>query len=616
MRDPWELNSPTSDSYKELVGTEGQSHLPSLPTKRKNLTRLNGRMGQWYGSPGTADYRQNRFYFLSLTDVNDPSWSVFQILPLVQSLGTDKEFATFFQWTLGGKPMRQPTGRREELIKIKGRGAPIDMGVAKGFCWSSVDNKPNPSGISNKWLEKSNKQNALEQFEALHEFLNFYDETGKQKHLELVLHMPFEDLSYYVEPTGFSWSSSTDRSKFGFDYELSLKSYAYAGPKHIPHFDEAINDQNALAEVQQFAAESAAFKKEIESVGNSFVNYGSHWVNLTGGMIATTSSFLGVYSDSELLKMPSKIVATTHLALSKAISDLDQLSQATPFVDKNNAFSQLMREWRFSLHTAFDAATYTIAGVNNNTLGFPLSQDELDRARNEVESAAGYFIPESTTAFGDPGEGNEPGLIAPAYEEEPEAPVPIFEYTIKEGDSFESIALYQLGNSADWTIIAKLNGSTDSHGLWGNKPLTVGEKIWVPKEMLNLNVGTTADVDPFLTDFKIGSDGDFVLAGSEYNDVTLVTGPTCLKQDLAHSLITVKGNSRVFPNMGLTYEVGTPATIGNIAQIVFDVRETIKKDPRVASVTNTEIIDGGDRMVINSVATSVDHKTIEIAVPA
>ena len=96
----------------------------------------------------------------------------------------------------------------------------------------------------------------------------------------------------------------------------------------------------------------------------------------------------------------------------------------------------------------------------------------------------------------------------------------------------------------------------------------------------------------------------------------LVNGKNCLQQDLQQALTTVKGQSLIFPDMGLTYEVGTPGTVSNISQIVFDVQETINKDPRIAAVTNTELIDGGDNLVINSVATAVNHETIAVIVPA
>ena len=68
--------------------------------------------------------------------------------------------------------------------------------------------------------------------------------------------------------------------------------------------------------------------------------------------------------------------------------------------------------------------------------------------------------------------------------------------------------------------------------------------------------------------------------------------------------------------MGLTFGVGTPGTLNNISQIVFDIQTTMQQDPRVAFVKDTELIDGGDNLVINSVATAVNHETIAVIIPA
>ena len=608
MRAPW-TTPPSSDAYKELISKEPKSAFPALIPggPRSNLS---GRMGHHWGA-GTAPNNALRIYFLGM---NDPKGAnALQLLPHVQSIESSKQFATFFEWTFGGVPMHQTSGRKEEIFTLRGRGAPVAMGHGK---MTLASTQPLPMTVG--YLEKSKKSNGLEQFESLHEFLNYYDTAGKSTNMRMTLYMPWEGHAYHVEPQSFVWGSSTGDSKFGFTWELVVKAYSYDAPKKSLVFTPDTASQTALGAVMSVMANAAAIRNNLETGINAYGDYVSRWVSSIAGCVQIITSFTGIYTENELLKVPEKAVGLGRLVVNRATADLDKLAKSTPWVEKNSKFARSMRDIRAWSQETADTYTYAIAGMKRGstsykTLGKPLDDDEIKRWQEEVESPEGYFHEIPSVGHGEPGEGNEPG-ISPQNENQDGDDIPVTEYVVKEGDTLESISLLNLGDSANWVLLAALNGSTDGHGLWGNKPLTTGETILIPADVINLPVGT--NTNSFLSDFLIGEDGDFVLAGTETNDVLLVNGKNCLQQDLQQALTTVKGQSLIFPDMGLTYEVGTPGTVSNISQIVFDVQETINKDPRIAAVTNTELIDGGDNLVINSVATAVNHETIAVIVPA
>jgi len=207
--------------------------------------------------------------------------------------------------------------------------------------------------------------------------------------------------------------------------------------------------------------------------------------------------------------------------------------------------------------------------------------------------------------------GSMPGYVPPPDAETEPTEV----YVAKDGDTFQSIALEQLGSVDMWPVLMLLNGGTEADFLAGHKPLHMGAKVIVPTSNFSAALGSSPTDDPYLTDYLLADDGDLVAVNDEFNDVKIVTGPLCLKQGLQHRLSMRTGDSLVFPDNGLAFGAGDNISMETSVFISEDVKNQILSDPRIIEYKLLELIDVGHAIEVNSQATAISGASISLTVP-
>jgi hypothetical protein len=231
---------------------------------------------------------------------------------------------------------------------------------------------------------------------------------------------------------------------------------------------------------------------------------------------------------------------------------------------------------------------------------------EYKRGKIDIPYPGWQFAPDDVV-FGD----------NPPYDPQPVPPgPPVAVYVAKEGDTFQTIAKSQLGDVNAWPVLVALNGGTESDFLAAHKPIHVGAEVKVPNMMsTKATFGSSVTDDPYLTDYLMGADGDFVSLNADLDDVQVVTGPLCLKQGLTHRLTMQRGESLVYPKNGLAYGAGDTIAAETSVLVANDIRDQVKSDPRILGYKLLDLVDSGDGIEVNCKALVVSGASITLSVP-
>lgn len=172
-------------------------------------------------------------------------------------------------------------------------------------------------------------------------------------------------------------------------------------------------------------------------------------------------------------------------------------------------------------------------------------------------------------------------------------------YTVKGGDTLQSIAQDQMGDDTQWIYIASIND------IGSNDDLVVGEQIYIPIsiDQIASNKDTfiiTEDTfrDPYGADIKIDSSGNIILR--ESNDVAIITGLANVQQAVDLMLSTLKGSMIKQTAYGLLIQPGLAGTEQAISYIRMGIEAALIQDPRIEQVQNLQVrIDRSDTFYIS-----------------
>ena len=185
---------------------------------------------------------------------------------------------------------------------------------------------------------------------------------------------------------------------------------------------------------------------------------------------------------------------------------------------------------------------------------------------------------------------------------------------VKEGDTLETVALREMGNPDAWLTLAALNKMSAANMYKDGKPLSAGDVLLVPDP----GGGKAVSYDQehaYGVDLLLGSDGDLQLLNANADDVKLARGAIALQQGLTHRMLIKKGDSVVFPQMGLTHGPGDGSTFVRVADTIADVVDQTEADPRIKSCIIESAIDGGSTIIVRSVAIAHDGLETQITTP-
>lgn len=196
-------------------------------------------------------------------------------------------------------------------------------------------------------------------------------------------------------------------------------------------------------------------------------------------------------------------------------------------------------------------------------------------------------------------------------------------YTIRYGDTLQSIAQTQMGDVERWTEIMTYNSlrypyivSTDQEKLQDMEHLvTQGDQIIIPQEVnlmdtdvnkldrrdqnyvMDLTLGRDLDMtsDPKYYNRYGTSDEVLALSGNYQGDIRTVQGVENLKQAIHARLLTRRGSLLLHPNYGSDlHKLFGKADDATLRLIDIEVCRVVQTDTRVASCTLVEATIEGD----------------------
>ena len=520
------------------------------------------------------------------------------LLPLVSAFSCQRQPSIQFEHTLGreddftGNHVRIHDGFREQTFTLGGRTHSREL-------YDYLD------GVS---IDPNLHLRALEGWLKGYESLarnsasgaSTYGSAGDQG-VRLVFRASWEDISYLVEPVSFSWSRNAGSSKFSYEWQLTLRAYGKALSVDREFVDPAaaalgfqdrvfgaiqdLNRGRALVERKVVGPVDRAMRlaKSMVSVVDSIALYAEKYGDLVGAVQS----------------MPGTLFYTARRAVRAVESAID----ATPFVDMGEIWKDDDAEDHFSsvlrsLRDMQNAACISMMGTSDpkGIHKYETRIREIEKSEVPEDFFSGNInlgpLPNQRGDLGNPQTtpGGAYGSVVQG--------VGVITHVLLSGQTLEDLAMIYTGDPSNWPAIAALNGMKDPIFNGAGVPIVAGEELLVPsptgQSMASFDKGNLLG-----TDFYIGPDGDLALESTDAtDDVSYVSGPDCLSQDLSHKLVIKAGDSLVFPTLGLPNGPGDPFLAVTLATFTSAFRDLIVSDDRVSGIDGLTVVDGGDRLTV------------------
>jgi phage baseplate assembly protein W len=510
-------------------------------------------------------------------------------LPYVGHIDFARQHAVHTTWTFGRVPYHQYSGIRQQQIKLSGRsGLRPNFEAPSLFDFAAVSDDMSGPALFRQ-LEKFFEEFETKAFNAQ----QIYEEEPK-----LIFKALWEEKSFYVTHTNFSWSRDKSNSRFSYEWSLELDTYADLEKPEPNALTSILNTALAAAKAATIAINAASVAinsatrvlQSIEQNLDKFKEPLRAFVNMSQEI-----KKLGTSADS-VIRFPQSFFNEVFIALGHAVSLVFEAWARLPFFDKDAARATMFRV----LTSLAEARRVVVTALGLNFIGSDLwttsyekkGQTPLTQKSSALKTSpisAGFVLVNGQTAQ---------------------------VYEVKSGENLLDIAQEILGNRDAWKSIASLNNMSSPTTLATGAPLVAGSIVYVPVAS-DSPANLIGSKDVYSTDILI-KNGDMVIAGipgQNATDVRTVSGISNLKQALSHRLLTERGDNSSFPDYGVPKLVGTPSAAYKIAEAAAEVRAQFGAEKRIESVKNLSVIDNGDRMVVNATVTPVNGQAFSINVP-
>ena len=480
-----------------------------------------------------------------------------------------------------------------------------------------------------------NSKNSYYRFKTRKEML-----AEKSQQYRLAFTSIYEDLKFYVEPVSFTYQKAVG-NKFTYQYELVLQSYAFyvgdaiglsAAEQLANLINRAFNfliGHGALAELalngittslniisntvlqnvkQVIATLNSALGAAAGVTGgisNIFYSIGESLKNV---MILTTADFW----ESVYARLDIPFAGDNDLAL-KAFKDLASLDLGPRNDVKDaNKDSQIVEEQRQAAQDSTNDASYQIDTV---TSGLTLQQKE----QAIIPSTYGDFLKiDSNIALL---AANTQKIAGSSIAQDRTDSDLYFIHYLQGNEDLRSVANKFLGDPDQWNVLASFNSMKDYRTLHDGSTIQPGCEIKIPLNLTNkINLPNGSSIskkeDLYGCDIRISRDFDFEIKNGDLN---LINGKDNLNQFITNTLFTNKGDIELNPTFGLGLPIGSPALLDsnnpNAKLIAVEVINELSKDPRIAKVSNVEIVSEKDIADIKLNVITFINQSINLSVP-
>lgn len=415
----------------------------------------------------------------------------------------------------------------------------------------------------------------------LEEFDKFLDEYQSRTAQDadqtyLVFRALNEGQAFKVEPMEWRWSEDTAQNRFSYEWELKLEAYAHAPSDPRGSVFSPLTE--ALQKAQQYINAGAG---AVALASNALVNARSEFeeVRNTLRSIERVSTALQSVADSVdgIRTFFTRDLPATLVNLANSYKQSwDDIAELIGLEDNDS-----------TRRTAELIQYYALvnAGLNGVNLA------DLERAKTapqiERDSLSGVTS------------NNAPRFSIP--------------FTLRAGDTLQSIALDAYGDTARWTEIKAHNDLRDALHHGNGVPLKVGDIIQVPfSNATEEDLGLPLQGDVFGVDLLMDTEGDLVFSDSE---IHIVRDEANLKQAIINRLLTEQGSAYPFPNYGLPIVIGSKMDARVLAFSASHVNQQLLSDARIRDVRDVLVIDEGDQLAVSVTVIPISGGTVDVITP-
>jgi len=415
----------------------------------------------------------------------------------------------------------------------------------------------------------------------LEEFDKFLDEYQSRTAQDvdktyLVFRALNEKQAFKVEPTEWRWSEDTAQNRFSYEWELKLEAYA-----HAPS-DPRGSVFSPLTEIIQKSQEYInAGAGAVELASNALVNVRSEFEEARNTLrsLERISTALQNVADSVdgIRTFFTRDLPATYVNLANSYKrSYDDISELVG-LDENDATRRTAEQIAY-----YALVNAGLSGVNSN---------DIERAKT------------TPTIERD-------SLSVVTTNQAPRFSVP---FTLRAGDTLQSIALDAYGDASRWIEIKAYNGFRDALHRSDGLPLRMGDIIQVPfTNATEDDLGLPLQGDVFGTDLLMDSTGDLVFSDSEIHTVREEAN---LKQAITNRLLTEQGSAYPFPSYGLPLTIGSKLDARSVAFCASHVNQQLLSDARIRDVRDILVIDEGDQLAVSVTVIPISGGAVDVITP-
>ncbi len=494
---------------------------------------------------------------LYLLDVEiDEKYDRSFVIPRVAAYRVTPIPALDFEWTLGESPIRDHQGVRQTMVALSGRTG-VGPVTGRDRTGKSIVTQPGPAFIDD-----------------LREFLTSYYEDAqrgrRKREVRLVLRAVAEGDELYVEPMRPEFDRDAQTTRFSWRYALTFRGYGLARHLAVPAVKEPAAKERIEAEQSWLDAAVAFLDGFATTVA---VAATAAEVALLAPVFAVdrvVRSVLGVEAAiDQAERVPVDVMHAVIATIGNASAAVFGAYMLIPFVDRPAA----ARETYFRVRAYLDSMRYAADLV--------LGQHRIAAALAPAASPPAPASPSTKATL---------RQVCTTY-------------TVRPGDTLQSIAAKSTGDPTTATEIATLNGMSDFWTLGDGSPLRPGIVLVVPDDRgLALVADASGDVpysDIYGTDFVLSPAGDIPAVGDDPQQLAVVSGRPLIEQAMRLRLTTIQGEHGVFGAYGITPGPGEVATSGTAGTLAGAVRAQSLRDPRILRVDALSVHEDGDAFAVD-----------------
>ena len=413
--------------------------------------------------------------------------------------------------------------------------------------------------------------------EILEEFDKFLDEyqtraSQKTSAVYMVFRALNEGYAYKVEPLEWKWAEDAEQNRFSYAWELQLEAYAGAPPSPL---------KSILSPVT-----------EIVKAAQQYVALGAGAISLADNAIQNTQSEL------EEVRALVRSLERVSTALSNVANSVDGV---TSFFTESlpASFASLSQSYRRAWDDALEAAGQRDSSYSNELIPYyalttaglvGVDQKDLDTADNAP-------------------------LIVQERQGEASSAIPTYtrKYTLRAGDTLQTIALRAYGDASRFQDILAYNNMRDASTLENGRPLRPGDALQVPFDSgVEDDRGLARRGDVFGKDLRLTENYDLDLVGE---DLATIDGVRNLKQAIKVRMLTEQGSAWPLPRYGVPALLGAGLTARVASFCAAHITDQLRADARVEDVRDVVVFAEGDALNVSATVSPLDGGTIQLTTP-